>query len=85
MTDDQLLDLLMDRKRGSGVVAARRLSDLAGTTLDREALYKWRERKRIAVWWRPYVIKVLQDDGQELPVDILLPPRRARQPQTASA
>jgi hypothetical protein len=68
VNDVQLLSAL-----GPASALARRLSSLAGEPLDREAIYKWKERGRIAHAWRPWVLLVATQDGVAVSRDIALP------------
>lgn len=59
------------KKLGGGDKVAKRLSELAGEEINREAVYKWRELDHIPWRWRPYVVSLAREKGARLPKDFL--------------
>ncbi len=58
-------------KLGGGTVVAGLLSTLSGTDVDREAVYKWREKNSIPHRWRPFIAQLAADKRIRLPKDFL--------------
>lgn len=76
MDDLALLDS-MKAKTGTWSELARQLHATAGVPLDHEAIYKWRERGRIADRWRPWVVIFARKLELPVSMEVTLPrPRR---------
>lgn len=58
------------KQLGGGTVIAAELSELAGESIDREAVYKWAENG--VPWrWRPYLQILANRKGVDLPSGFL--------------
>jgi hypothetical protein len=59
------------QKLGGGTVVADRLSTMTKTLVDREAVYKWREKNSIPHRWRPFIAQLAAEARIRLPKNFI--------------
>ncbi len=58
-------------KLGGGTAVAERLTRLSNTVVDREAVYKWREKNSIPHRWRPFIAQLAAEAQIRLPKNFI--------------